>query len=73
LQKAKLDYLSGDAINKSPAFWAHLVLMGDTAPVYAQRGSFLWALLLIPVAAIVVWGIKRRRKSRRFQGTDDRI
>jgi len=28
---------------------------------------------LIPVAAIVVWGIKRRRKSRRFQGTDDRI
>ncbi|MBN9385272.1 MAG: CHAT domain-containing protein [Chitinophagaceae bacterium] len=73
LQQAKLDYLSSDAINKSPAFWAHLVLMGDTAPVYAKRTSFLWILLLAPVGVIVVWGIKRRRKSRRFSGTDDTI
>lgn len=73
LQQAKLDYLSSDAINKSPAFWAHLVLMGDTMPVYTRRVSFLWALLLIPVGTIVVWGIKRKRKSRRFSGTDDRI
>jgi len=68
LQKAKLDYIASDAINKSPAFWAHLVLMGDAAPVYTQRKNFLWALLLIPVGAIVVWGIKRKRKSRRFLG-----
>ncbi|WP_431209444.1 CHAT domain-containing protein [Puia sp. P3] len=39
LQEAKLDYLSGDAINKSPAYWAHLVLMGDETPLY-RRGNW---------------------------------
>ncbi|HVW59147.1 MAG TPA: CHAT domain-containing tetratricopeptide repeat protein [Puia sp.] len=71
LQQAKLDYLSSDALNKSPAFWAHLILMGDTAPVYTQRMSFLWTLLLVPVGAIVVWGMKKKRKSRRSQGRND--
>ncbi|HVU83515.1 MAG TPA: CHAT domain-containing protein, partial [Puia sp.] len=70
LQQAKLDYLSSDALNKSPAFWAHLILMGDTSPVYTRRISLLWTLLLMPVGAIVVWGMKRKRKSRRFSGTE---
>ena len=70
LQQAKLDYLASDAINKSPAFWAHLILMGDTSPIYTQRVNFLWALLLLPVGMIVIWGIKKKRKSRRFSGDE---
>jgi CHAT domain-containing protein len=66
LQQAKLDYLASDAINKSPAFWAHLILMGDTSPVYTHRVNFLWALLLLPVGTIVIWGVRKKRKSRRF-------
>jgi len=66
LQQAKLDYLASDAINKSPAFWAHLVLMGDTSPVYRQREvNFLWALLLLPVGAIVVYLFSLYCTSRR--------
>jgi len=55
LQRAKLDYLGSDAINKSPAFWAHLVLMGDESPVYKKKIGWMWWLLLIPLGAIVVW------------------
>jgi CHAT domain-containing protein len=63
LQQAKLDYLNSDAINKSPAFWAHLILMGDTGPLYAKKVSGWW-WLLVPLAGIVmgmIW-LKRRKK-----------
>lgn len=67
LRQAKLDYLSGDALNKSPGFWAHLVLMGDSGAVYRQGFSWLWLLLLIPVGGLGLFFWKR--KSRRFSGT----
>ena len=64
LQQAKLDYLSSDAINKSPAYWAHLVLMGDTGPVYARKMNWLWALLLIPAGGIIAWMARKRKKKK---------
>jgi CHAT domain-containing protein/Tfp pilus assembly protein PilF len=59
LQQGKLDYLKSDAIDKSPAYWAHLVLTGDSGPVYAQGfkgwGWLLGALLgLIAVLVLVL-------------------
>ena len=68
LQQAKLDYLASDAINKSPAFWAHLVLMGDESPVYKKKMGWMWALLLIPVGMMVVW-VGRSRKKRKKKST----
>jgi len=64
LQQAKLDYLASDAINKSPAYWAHLVLMGDTGPVYARKMNWLWALLLIPAGGIIAWMARKRKKKK---------
>ena len=65
LQEAKLDYLSGDAINKSPAYWAHLVLMGDESPLYASSNWWIWGgagvLVLLGVVVVV-----RRKKSALF-------
>jgi CHAT domain-containing protein len=65
LRRAKLDYLASGTVNKSPAYWSHLVLIGDTAPLY-PRGihSWWWALLLIPVAGWSLWIIRKRKKSR---------
>jgi CHAT domain-containing protein len=65
LQQAKLDYLSGDAINKSPSYWAHLVLMGDTQPLYTSTDWGKWSLpglaLLLGIVAWIVWGRKRKK------------
>ena len=72
LREAKLDYLKGDALNKSPAYWAHLVLMGDTGAVYPKKFNLLWLLLLIPVGlgGMVVWRRKRgKEKVDVSQGT----
>ena len=64
LQLAKLDYLKSDAIDKSPAFWAHLVLTGDSGALYSRRGWVLWVVIGLAVlgagAVVVVW--KRRRR-----------
>ncbi len=72
LQRAKLDYLKSDAVDKSPAYWAHLVLTGDSGPLYdkAWLGGWGWLLGTVlgvgALGALVVWGRKRgKKKSRR--------
>jgi len=45
LRKAKLDYLGSGTVNKSPGYWAHLVLIGDTAPLYHKKNALLWGIL----------------------------
>jgi len=65
LQEAKLDYLASDAINKSPAFWAHLVLMGDESPVYKKKMGWLWVLLLLPLGMVAVWVRRSVKKGKK--------
>ena len=45
LRQAKLDYLHSGTVNKSPGYWAHLVLIGDTAPLYHKKNALLWGIL----------------------------
>lgn len=60
LQQAKLDYLSGEFINKSPAYWSHLVLMGDESPLYTSTDWWKWSLLGIVLGAVA--GVVAGRK-----------
>jgi CHAT domain-containing protein len=64
LRQAKLDYLASGTVNRSPAYWSHLVLIGDTAPLYPRGINWWWGLLLIPVAGGSWWAIRKRKKSR---------
>jgi hypothetical protein len=56
LQKAKLDYLESNEIPdrfKNPAYWAHLVLLGDSHPVVEPGTNWLmWATLVIILSAV---------------------
>jgi hypothetical protein len=59
LQLAKLDYLKSDALDKSPAYWAHLVLTGDSGALY-PRGFWVkwwWVIVVIGlgVGALFAW------------------
>jgi CHAT domain-containing protein len=66
LQQAKLDYLKSDAINKSPAYWAHLILIGDTAPVYATgMGAYYKGGIVIALLGILLFAVLKRRKRRK--------
>jgi CHAT domain-containing protein len=69
LQLAKLDYLKSDALDKSPAYWAHLVLTGDSSALYADRGWILWGMIAVVMLGagvlFAVWRRKGKKKSRR--------
>ena len=66
LQKAKLDYLKSADIEdrfKNPAYWAHLVLIGEYQPLV--KSPFPWyvlvlAIVLLPAAFIIL----RKKKNR---------
>jgi len=64
LRQAKLDYLKSGTVNRSPAYWSHLVLIGDTAPLYPRGFSWWWGLLLAPVAGGVWWIVRKGKKRR---------
>jgi CHAT domain-containing protein len=65
LQQAKLDYLNDGSIPgrmKTPAYWAHLVLIGDPAPLYASSFSIWWIITGAAVFAGLAVVIYRRKK-----------
>ncbi|MBS1664732.1 MAG: CHAT domain-containing protein [Bacteroidetes bacterium] len=66
LQQAKLDYLVGNSIDKSPAYWAHLVLMGDEAPLYGNGFNWIWEVAagVVLVAGIyLVWKFRKKKSA----------
>lgn len=55
LRQAKLDYLHNNTVNRSPGYWAHLLLTGDTQPLVKARMTYGWWLAGgVMVAALFV-------------------
>jgi CHAT domain-containing protein/Tfp pilus assembly protein PilF len=73
LQQAKLDYIAGDAVNKSPAYWSHLILIGDTAPLFRAGHSqvYRWAACLAVAAILFTLAVRRRRKKKSTSFTEE--
>jgi CHAT domain-containing protein/Tfp pilus assembly protein PilF len=66
LQRAKLDYLASDAINKSPSYWAHLVLIGNIRPLYPRQFNYAWLMMLVPASlGVVSWKAVRRWRRKK--------
>lgn len=66
LRQAKLDYLHSNALHKTPGYWAHLIINGDTQPLIKARAGNRWLLVISGAVAVLSLGIylsKRRKKS----------
>ncbi|MBE7170761.1 MAG: CHAT domain-containing protein [Williamsia sp.] len=64
LQKAKIDYLENDGIDtryKTPAYWAHLVLIGNSEPI-VSRTLLPYILLGLGILVAVAWILVKSRK-----------
>ncbi len=65
LQKAKMDYLQSSNVEqryKKPAYWANLVLIGDTHAVATKTHHWLFAVAgLILLIAGAVWFLKNKK------------
>jgi CHAT domain-containing protein len=65
LQKAKLDYINSNTLYKSPNYWAHLVLIGDTCVLVDDH--FELKLFLISAGLLIfvlTWPVIKKRDSR---------
>jgi CHAT domain-containing protein/tetratricopeptide (TPR) repeat protein len=67
LQKAKIDYLENSEIAdryKNPAYWAHLVLIGDDIPMVEPANHwFIWAILITVFLGVTVLVEKKRNQA----------
>ncbi|HQD08482.1 MAG TPA: CHAT domain-containing protein [Flavihumibacter sp.] len=54
LQRAKVDYLHSDAIYKNPAYWSHLVLIGNADALTQKAPSWLETVLLLDCLLVLI-------------------
>lgn len=56
LQMAKLDYINSDVISKTPDYWGHLILIGDSKKIPLKNGysPMIW-LVLAPCAVLIAF------------------
>ncbi len=67
LQKAKLDFIRNNPIDRNPAYWSHLILTGNPAALYEKKQPlFWWAAFVISCLTLFCTMVWRRKKSRRF-------
>jgi len=65
LQKAKLDYLESDEVDpthKTPAYWAHLVLIGNAQAIEKKNGGHLWIAAIAVLLLLLTWLIGNHKR-----------
>jgi CHAT domain-containing protein len=68
LQKAKIDFIKNNPVNRDPAFWSHIVLTGDPGGLYKKKQPWIWAVFAIAFGTILFFliGKKMKKKSTPF-------
>ena len=64
LQLAKLDYIHGNALHKTPEYWSHLVLIGNTDAISAKGRTWMIAMAGggMLLAGLLLMTLKREKK-----------
>ena len=71
LQNAKIDYLGSSDIEeryKTPAYWAHLVLIGNVESVTRPTDHWLLEVVLILVFIFIVYGMIKKTRHKHMPG-----
>jgi CHAT domain-containing protein len=64
LQKAKIDFIKNNPVNRDPAFWSHIILTGDPGSLYKKKQPWIWTAFLIAFGTIVFFLIGKRMKKK---------
>lgn len=72
LQVAKINYLSDRSIHprrKQPAYWSHLVFIGNYQPIYKNH-TWLITLILVVMAALLALIFWKKAKARKIKNNN---
>ncbi|RYZ20129.1 MAG: CHAT domain-containing protein, partial [Sphingobacteriales bacterium] len=61
LQRARLDYIASNDLAKTPNYWSHLILIGDSSPLSPGQNRYFW-LYVISGAYISLISVMITRK-----------
>jgi len=66
LQQAKLDYINSNTLYKSPAYWSHLILIGNSEPVCIKTQSYKGAVIaMLSFCCAFIFFINRKREKKK--------
>jgi len=64
LQKAKLDFIRNNPVNRDPSFWSHIILTGDPSGLFKKKQPWIWAVFAIGFCTILFFLIRKRREKK---------
>jgi CHAT domain-containing protein/Tfp pilus assembly protein PilF len=64
LQKAKLDFIRNNPVNRDPSFWSHIILTGDPAALYQKKQPGYWAAFAIICSTILFFTVRKRKEKK---------
>jgi CHAT domain-containing protein len=75
LQQAKLDYIHSNAIHKTPEYWSHLILIGNSDPVFTRAKTWMIAMAGggMLLAGLLLMTLKKEKKVDVFKDNGSQL
>jgi CHAT domain-containing protein len=64
LQRAKLEFIRNNPVYRDPAYWSHIILTGNPAPLYKKKQPWIWAVFAIICGTILFFTIRKRKEKK---------
>ncbi len=64
LQQAKLDFIHSYPVHRNPAYWSHIILTGDSSPLYRNNHKWVWAAFAVGCSTVMFFTVRGRRASK---------
>jgi CHAT domain-containing protein len=64
LQKAKLDFIRNNPVNRDPSYWSHIILTGNPSALYKKKQPWYWAVFAIICGTILFFTIRKRKEKK---------
>ena len=61
LQKAKMDFIRNNPVDRNPAFWSHIILTGNPVSLYKKKQPWIWVVFAIGCCTALFFLIRKRK------------
>jgi CHAT domain-containing protein len=64
LQKAKLEFIRNNPVNRDPGYWSHIILTGNPGALYKKKQPWFWAVFVMGCGTILFFTIRKRKEKK---------
>ncbi len=59
LQKAKIDFIRNNPLDRNPAFWSHIILTGNPVSLYRKKQPWNWIVFTVGCCTVLFFLIRK--------------